>query len=152
MPPKPHRVAITHRHICYLAKCQYLDKINYEDPCLVCPEGHFGPWISTGCQDDFVPLPVSESSNFFIPVYYDRGPGTELKKLLSKLGFRPAQNCKCNQHIQEMNMRGIEWCSENIPVITEWLREEAQRAQLPFFAPGAKIIIRKAISNAKKLP
>jgi hypothetical protein len=56
------------------------------------------------------------------------GPGIELKKLLDKFGFKPAKNCKCDQHILEMNQRGVEWCSENIETIIGWLKEEASRA------------------------
>lgn len=78
------------------------------------------------------------------------GAGTELKNLIGKFGLRPGLNCKCGQHIREMDSKGVEWCAENISTITEWLREEAQRAKLPFTEIGAKLLIRKAIANAKK--
>ncbi len=78
------------------------------------------------------------------------GPGTELKNLIAKFGLKPGLNCKCGQHIREMDIKGIEWCTENIPTITGWLHEEAQRAKLPFTEIGAKLLIRKAIRNASK--
>ncbi len=78
------------------------------------------------------------------------GPGSELKHLIAKFGLKPASNCKCAQHIREMDQKGVEWCEANITTITEWLREEAQRAKLPFTEIGAKLLIRKAISNARK--
>lgn len=76
------------------------------------------------------------------------GPGMELKKLLSKFGFKPKAGCKCAQHIREMDLKGLQWCRDNIDTIVGWLREEAQRAGYPFTAIGAKILIRRAIRNA----
>ncbi len=78
------------------------------------------------------------------------GAGTELKNLIAKFGLKPGLNCKCGQHIREMDTKGVEWCEHNIGTITEWLREEAQRAKLPFTEIGAKLLIGKAISNARK--
>ncbi len=78
------------------------------------------------------------------------GAGMELKNLIAKFGLKPGFNCKCGQHIREMDQKGVEWCEQNISTITEWLREEAQRAHLPFTATGARLLIRKAISNARK--
>ncbi len=80
----------------------------------------------------------------------DGGAGSELKNLIAKFGLKPGLNCKCGQHIREMDQKGAEWCEQNIGTITEWLREEAQRAQLPFTEIGAKLLIRRAISNARK--
>ncbi len=78
------------------------------------------------------------------------GAGTELKNLIAKFGLRPGLNCKCGQHIREMDSNGVEWCEQNIETITSWLREEAERARLPFTEIGAKLLIKRAISNAKK--
>ncbi len=78
------------------------------------------------------------------------GAGTELKNLIAKFGLRPGLNCKCGQHIREMDTNGVVWCEQNIDTITEWLREEAGRAKLPFTEIGAKLLIKRAISNAKK--
>jgi len=78
------------------------------------------------------------------------GPGTELKKLLSKLGLKPAPNCKCNTRMLVMNQMGIDWCKQHIDTIVGWLKEEADRAKLPFTKIGAKIIVKRAISNARK--
>ncbi len=78
------------------------------------------------------------------------GAGTELKNLIARFGLKPGLNCKCGQHIREMDTKGIAWCVENVYTITEWLREEAERARLPFTKIGARILIRKAIKNARK--
>ncbi len=76
--------------------------------------------------------------------------GTELKNLIARFGLKPGINCKCGQHIREMDTKGVEWCTENIATITEWLREEAGRASLPFTEIGATLLIKRAISNVKK--
>ncbi len=81
------------------------------------------------------------------------GAGTELKNLIAKFGLKPGLNCKCGQHIREMDQNGVDWCEENIETITEWLREEAQRAKLTklmFTETGAQTLIKRAISNARK--
>ncbi len=78
------------------------------------------------------------------------GAGTELQNLIAKFGLKPGLNCKCSHHIRKMDQTGIEWCEQNIPTIVDWLREEAQRANLPFTEIGAKLLIKRAISNARK--
>ena len=78
------------------------------------------------------------------------GPGTELGKLLKKLRVTPAPNCKCNQHIREMNARGVQWCNDNLNTIVDWLREEADKARLPFNETLSRILIRRAIKQATK--
>ncbi len=78
------------------------------------------------------------------------GAGTELKNLIAKFGLKPGLNCKCGQHIREMDQNGVEWCAQNIDAISGWLREEAERAKLPFTDTGARVLIRLAIRNAKK--
>lgn len=50
-----------------------------------------------------------------------------------------------------MNQNGPDWCSEHIDTIVGWLKEEADRAQLPFSKLGARLLVRRAISNARKL-
>jgi hypothetical protein len=147
---KPDYVARLHRGICADRKCEYLDKVNYLDECAVCPNGHWGQYNASKCRDDTTPNngAVPHGSIFF--PYHAEGPGTELKKLLSKLGLKPSAGCKCNQRITKMNLDGIEWCEQNIPTILGWLKEEADRARLPFFELGAKIIVKRAISNAKR--
>lgn len=49
--PKPREVAQIHREICERQNCEYLDKINYADPCASCPNGHFGRYEQTGCEE-----------------------------------------------------------------------------------------------------
>ena len=49
-----------------------------------------------------------------------------------------------------MDQNGIEWCENNIDTIVEWLREEATKRKLPFIDAAGKLLVKRAISNAKK--
>jgi hypothetical protein len=78
------------------------------------------------------------------------GPGTEMKKLLASVGITATPNCKCNARAQFMDARGIEWCSDNIDEIVGWLREEATNRGLPFLDAAGRLLVRRAIRNARR--
>lgn len=78
------------------------------------------------------------------------GPGTELKKLLSRLGFSSTPTCSCNKRAQVMDEKGVQWCEENVDTVCDWLAEEAGKRKLPFIRSAGKLLIRMAIRNAKK--
>ena len=78
------------------------------------------------------------------------GAGTELKKLLRVIGITASSNCSCNAKALTMDARGAEWCAENIETIVEWLKEEATKRGLPFMTMPAKLLVRRAIANARK--
>ena len=81
------------------------------------------------------------------------GPGTELKALLKYIGIVATPNCSCNARAAEMDRREAEtpgWCAENIETILDWLKEQADSRGLPFIRMGAKVLVRRAISNARK--
>lgn len=77
-------------------------------------------------------------------------PGTELKALLSRVGITSTPNCKCNKRAELMDSMGPEWCRANEDVIVGWLKEEAEKRKLPFVPLAAKLLVRRAISNAEK--
>lgn len=79
------------------------------------------------------------------------GAGTQLKRLLSKVGIKSTANCSCNARARKMDEMGIEWCEENINEIVGWLKEEAQKRNLPFLAFPTKILVQRAISMAKRV-
>lgn len=79
-----------------------------------------------------------------------RGVGSSLKSLLGYLGFTAKPSCKCNARAAEMDRRGIDWCEENIDTIVGWLRDEAAKRGLPFVNAGAKLLVKRAIHNARK--
>lgn len=89
--------------------------------------------------DDKIPLPS-------IP---QDGPGTELKKLLRYIGISITSNCKCKDRAIKMNEWGVEKCEKNIETIVDWLQEEAKRRRLPFLRIAAKLLVKRAIKNAR---
>jgi hypothetical protein len=78
------------------------------------------------------------------------GPGTELKKLLKMIGITSTPNCSCNQKAVMMNNWGSDACEEKIDIIIGWLKEEAEKRKLPFIETIARMIVKKAIKNARK--
>lgn len=78
------------------------------------------------------------------------GPGSQLKALLAKIGIKAGPNCSCNKRAVTMNLRGNEWCEENIDHIVGWLREEATKRKLPFIDAVGKALVKMAIKRAKK--
>lgn len=77
------------------------------------------------------------------------GPGTELKKLLSKIGIRPTADCPCNKRANQMDQEGPDWCEQNMEKILGWLREEANRRGLPFVNAAGRLLVRRAIKNSR---
>lgn len=77
------------------------------------------------------------------------GPGTELKKLLKKIGITASPDCSCNARARLMDERGIEWCEQNIDEIVGWLREEAGKRGLPFVDMAGRMLVNRAIKNSK---
>jgi hypothetical protein len=78
------------------------------------------------------------------------GPGTELKKLLKKIGITATPNCSCNARAREMDARGPDWCEANLDTIVGWLREEATKRKLPFVDMAGRLLVKRAIRNARK--
>ena len=78
------------------------------------------------------------------------GPGTELKKSLARIGIQPAKNCACNHRAAVMDRQGCDWCEANIDTIVGWLREEATKRGLPFLDAAGRLLVRRAIRNARK--
>jgi hypothetical protein len=81
------------------------------------------------------------------------GPGTELKALLARVGIVAAPDCSCNARAAEMDRREQEtpgWCEANIDTIVGWLREQAEARGLPFLDVAGRVLVRRAISNARR--
>jgi hypothetical protein len=79
------------------------------------------------------------------------GAGTELKKLLKKVGITASPTCSCNAKARTMDENGIEWCENNINTIVNWLKEEATKRKLPFVEIAGRLLVKRAIRNAKKI-
>jgi hypothetical protein len=78
------------------------------------------------------------------------GPGTELKKLLAAVGIQATPTCSCNAKAREMDVRGVDWCEANIDTIVGWLREEATKRKLPFVDMAGRLLVKRAIRNARR--
>jgi hypothetical protein len=120
-----------------IALCSYRGvSINDAMPCVVAKNGD--QWT---IDTDHPAYPRARS----------QGPGTALKSLLATLiGITAAPGCSCQRHAAEMDARGCEWCEANIDTIVGWLREEAGKRSLPFLPAAGRILVRRAIKNARK--
>ena len=81
------------------------------------------------------------------------GPGTELKALLKRVGIVASPGCSCNTRAKLMDANELKepgWCEANLETICDWLQEEATKRKLPFLRMAGKILVRKAIRNARK--
>jgi hypothetical protein len=80
----------------------------------------------------------------------DAGPGTELKKLLKLVGITASPNCSCNARARTMDANGCDWCAAHLDEIVGWLRDEASKRGLPFLDAAGRVLVKRAISNARK--
>ena len=82
------------------------------------------------------------------------GPGTELKKLLKTwLRIEASPTCSCNARARRMDVeeaRAPGWCEAHLDEIVGWLREEATKRKLPFLDAAGRVLVRRAISNARR--
>lgn len=81
------------------------------------------------------------------------GPGAELHSLLRRLGLTSSGDCKCDKraaHMDAMEASQPGWCESNIDEIVGWLRESAADRGLPFADIAARLLVRRAIANAKR--
>jgi hypothetical protein len=76
--------------------------------------------------------------------------GAELKKLLATIGITAKPTCSCNARARAMDANGCEWCESNMDTIVGWLREEAAKRGLPFLDAAGRLLVRRAIKNARK--
>jgi len=79
-----------------------------------------------------------------------KGPGTELKKMLAKLGIAVTADCPCNERAATMDGKGWEWCEQNLETIVGWMREESARRGTLFIEVGARFLVRRAIAKARR--
>lgn len=79
-----------------------------------------------------------------------KGPGTELKALIASFGLNASGDCKCRTRAALMDANGCDWCEANIEEIVGWLRESAAERGLPFVDIAGRVLIRRAIANARR--
>ena len=117
------------------------------EPCIV--EKHDGMVLIDTIHESYPS--VDRTAHFYRPVEHTQeGAGSELKKLLSKVGIKSSPNCNCNMYAAWMNHMGTDWCTSNIDEIVSWLGQEAKKRGLPFVKMVAKQVVKMAINRAIK--
>ena len=76
--------------------------------------------------------------------------GTALTSLLSRFGIAYAPDCPCRSHAAQMDAWGCDECERRIDEIVGWLREEAHKRGLPFVDMAGRMLVRRAIKNARR--
>jgi len=79
------------------------------------------------------------------------GPGTELSRLLKRIGIEPTPTCSCRAKAAEMDAWGCDECSkpERIDEVVAVMRAEAEARGLPFLDVAGRLLVRRAIQNAR---
>jgi len=78
--------------------------------------------------------------------------GSELKAILGGWPFRFSETggCACSSRAAYMDAKGCDWCDDNIHEIVGWLKEEATKRGLPFLDAIGRMLVRRAIANARR--
>jgi len=86
------------------------------------------------------------------PVAPAHGPGTELSKLLKRFGIEPTPTCACRAKAAEMDSWGCDEASkpQRIEEVVGVMREEAKARGLPFIDAVGRVLVKRAIHNARK--
>jgi hypothetical protein len=80
------------------------------------------------------------------------GPGTQLSRLLKKIGIEPTPTCSCRAKAAEMDSWGPDECErpERIDEVVAVMRAEAAARGLPFLDAAGRMLVRRAIANARR--
>ena len=80
------------------------------------------------------------------------GPGTELSRLLKRFGIEPTPTCQCRAKAAEMDRWGPDECErpERIEEVVAVMREEANARGLPFLDAVGRLLVKRAIKNARR--
>lgn len=78
--------------------------------------------------------------------------GSALSSLLARFGIVAAPGCRCLEMARRMDERGCDWCAsdEGMAAILAVLRLEAARRRIPYVDAAARLVVRRAISNARR--
>ena len=80
------------------------------------------------------------------------GPGTELSKLLKRFGVEPTPTCACRAKAAQMDSWGCDEAEkpERIAEVVAVMRAEAEARGLPFLDVAGRLLVRRAIANARR--
>jgi hypothetical protein len=95
---------------------------------------------------------LSLESNTHEPVSQRGGPGTELSKLLKKFGIESTPTCQCRAQAAQMDALGPDECErpERINEVVAVMRDEAKARGLPFIDAVGRMLVKRAIRNARR--
>jgi hypothetical protein len=119
--------------------------------CVVCdvPDAFCGSLRNcTGVPSLAVALGTGDAQ----PAPPSHGPGTELSKLLKRFGIEPTPTCQCRAMSQKMDAWGCDEASkpERIDEVVAVMRAEAEARGLPFLDVAGRMLVRRAIQNARR--
>ena len=119
------------------------------------PDGYLDDILSRARVDGDKVILSAESYAFLLTKYRQQhfsGPGTELSKLLKRFGIEPTPTCTCRAKAAEMDAWGCDECSrpERIEEVVAVMREEAAARGLPFSETVGRVLVRRAIANARR--
>lgn len=77
------------------------------------------------------------------------GPGTELKKLLAKFGIVAMPGCSCNAMAARMDAAGPDGSEAMIDEVLDVMKQEAGKRGLPWVEMAARMLVKRAIRNAR---
>jgi hypothetical protein len=78
------------------------------------------------------------------------GPGAHLASLLGRLRLSETPGCKCRSYSAQMDRWGVDGCTDRILEIVAMLRAEAGNRGLPFVDFAGKLLVNRAIANARR--
>ena len=78
------------------------------------------------------------------------GPGAHLTTLLGRLGLSETPGCRCKSYAAQMDRWGVDGCTDRILEIVGWLRAEAGNRGLPFVDFAGRMLVSRAIANARR--
>ena len=102
--------------------------------------------------DETHPAYPAASVGDIAPRFSSSGPGTELSKLLKRFGINPTPTCQCRAKAAEMDAWGPDECEKphRIEEVVAVMREEAKARGLPFLDAAGRLLVRRAIKNARR--
>ncbi len=80
------------------------------------------------------------------------GPGTELKRILRRVGIKARCGCGCTHMARQMDAWGPDGCETRLDKIVDHLEREAKKRRLPipFRRTLARLLVRRAIRQTRK--
>lgn len=138
----------------YCAQGKFKGKPSYGDCVRACAE-HSGPWRDEAKAEMQMPtlggaaIPTAVEPAKPVPGF---GPGTELKKLLMRLGIEEQPNCPCNARMLQMDYWGVQGCRDHLEEIIGWMNEaKGFLSPASFAAAAAKVATSRLVFRINPL-